>query len=68
MPNEISVAGIGGTATGRVCDLTTMALPLAQLGGLAADYITGAAAMCPPVPAYRLRAGGTTAAPPAAVR
>jgi len=62
VPEDISVAGIGGTETGRVFDLTTMVLPLAELGAIAAGFVTGDDARAPSAPPYHLREGGTTRA------
>lgn len=39
VPDDVSVAGIGGTRGGEVFGLTTMKLPLAELGALAAKTI-----------------------------
>lgn len=63
-PDDVSVAGIGGTRGGAVFGLTTMTLPLVELGGLAARYIADASAS-PPVPEaprFELSVGSTTAA------
>jgi len=62
-PDDVSVAGIGGTRGGAVFGLTTMTLPLVELGGLAAGYIANAADS-PPVPEaprFELSLGVTTA-------
>ena len=63
VPDDISVAGIGGTRGGAIFDLTTMTLPLAQLGATAARHIANhrETVEVPEVPAYELVVGGTTA-------
>lgn len=62
-PEDISVAGIGGTRVGRLFDLTTMQLPLAELGTLATAYIAAPspAALVPDTPHSVLRHGATSA-------
>ena len=62
-PDDVSVAGIGGTRGGAVFGLTTMTLPLVELGGLAARYIADASnsPRVPEAPQFELRAGTTTA-------
>jgi LacI family transcriptional regulator len=63
-PDDVSVAGIGGTRGGAVFGLTTMTLPLVELGGLAARYIADAsdAPPVPQAPHFELSIGSTTAA------
>lgn len=65
-PDDVSVAGIGGTRGGAVFGLTTMTLPLVELGGLAARYIADASATpaVPEAPRFELRVGRTTAKVP----
>jgi LacI family transcriptional regulator len=62
-PDDVSVAGIGGTRGGAVFGLTTMTLPLVELGGLAARYIADASAspLVPQAPRFELSIGSTTA-------
>lgn len=62
VPEDVSVAGIGGTQGGDTFELTTMALPLLELGASAARFITEAKApaQTPATPPYRLRVGRTT--------
>ncbi|MDP9889087.1 LacI family DNA-binding transcriptional regulator [Pseudarthrobacter enclensis] len=62
-PEDVSVAGIGGTRGGAVFGLTTMTLPLVELGGLAARYIASASAQpsVPEPPRFELSIGSTTA-------
>ncbi|WP_413798127.1 LacI family DNA-binding transcriptional regulator [Streptomyces iranensis] len=62
IPDDIAIAGIGGTATGRVFDLTTIELPLAELGRLAVEYIVRKSDEPPTAPACTLREGRTTQA------
>ncbi|GGM62214.1 LacI family DNA-binding transcriptional regulator [Microbacterium saperdae] len=59
IPEDIAIAGIGGTDTGRVFDLTSIELPLAELGRLAVECIVTHSTPVPPE--YRLRLGRTTA-------
>lgn len=62
IPEDISVAGIGGTKVGRVFGLTTMTLPLIDLGTLAARFIASPDAQpeIPAPPKFTLRPGSTT--------
>ncbi|MCM3780767.1 LacI family DNA-binding transcriptional regulator [Microbacterium hydrocarbonoxydans] len=62
-PDDVSVAGIGGTAGGEVFDLTTMTLPLVELGTLAARFIAAPEPVAAPAtaPPVSLRVGTTTA-------
>lgn len=62
-PDDVSVAGIGGTRGGAVFGLTTVTLPLVELGGLAARFIADASASpaVPEAPQFELRVGTTTA-------
>jgi LacI family transcriptional regulator len=62
-PDDVSVAGIGGTRGGTVFGLTTVTLPLMELGGLAAHYIadSGSTPAVPEPPRFELRVGTTTA-------
>lgn len=63
VPRDISVAGIGGTQGGDTFDLTTMVLPLLELGASAAQFITADTepTKAPSTPPYRLHVGRTTA-------
>jgi LacI family transcriptional regulator len=63
IPDDVSVAGIGGTRGGAVFGLTTVTLPLMELGGLAARYIADASQSpkIPEAPLFELRPGSTTA-------
>ncbi|WP_255945079.1 LacI family DNA-binding transcriptional regulator [Streptomyces odontomachi] len=64
VPEDISVAGIGGTRASAVFGLTTVTLPLTELGTAAARFITDPAAQpaVPATPAAVLRPGLTTRA------
>ncbi|MDQ0851334.1 LacI family transcriptional regulator [Arthrobacter sp. B3I9] len=66
VPDDVSVAGIGGTRGGLVFGLTTMTLPLVELGRLAARYIAteGNGSDVPAAPPFELRVGSTTAPHP----
>ncbi|SEJ62816.1 transcriptional regulator, LacI family [Arthrobacter sp. yr096] len=63
IPDDVSVAGIGGTRGGAVFGLTTVTLPLVELGGMAAAYIAdaGRSPKVPEAPQFELRPGSTTA-------
>ncbi|GEK81656.1 LacI family DNA-binding transcriptional regulator [Agrococcus baldri] len=60
IPDDIAIAGIGGTDTGRVFDLTSIELPLGELGRLAVECIVNPAAGVPSPPGYSIREGRTT--------
>lgn len=60
IPEDIAIAGIGGTDAGRVFDLTSIELPLAELGRLAVECIVNPSAGVPSPPAYSIREGRTT--------
>lgn len=59
IPGDVSVAGIGGTRSGAVFGLTTVTLPLMELGGLAARYIADPSSSpnIPEAPHFTVRAG-----------
>ncbi|VXB04097.1 hypothetical protein ARTHRO9AX_10293 [Arthrobacter sp. 9AX] len=61
-PDDVSVGGIGGTRGGAVFGLTTVTLPLVDLGSLAASYIadTSASPFVPAAPRFGLSVGLTT--------
>lgn len=63
IPEDVSVAGIGGTRGGAVFGLTTMTLPLVELGRLAARYIAtaGGSSDVPAPPSFELHIGSTSA-------
>ncbi len=63
VPEDISVAGIGGTRAATTFDMTTMTLPLMELGRLAARHIvaTETDTEVPEPPPCTLRVGSTTA-------
>lgn len=62
-PESISLAGIGGTRVGALFGLTTMTLPLEELGRRAATWVVSreTAATSAPVPPTHLRVSSTTA-------
>ncbi|WP_051389448.1 LacI family DNA-binding transcriptional regulator [Arthrobacter sp. 35W] len=62
-PDDVSVVGIGGARSGAVFGLTTMTLPLVELGGLAARYIAtaGTSPEVPAAPRFELHVGSTSA-------
>jgi LacI family transcriptional regulator len=63
VPEDVSLAGIGGTRVGSNFDLTSVVLPLADQGRLAARYIAKAEDRPEQeAPAPTLRLGGTSAA------
>jgi hypothetical protein len=63
VPEDVSAAGIGGTRAATAFDMTTMTLPLMELGRLAARHIVAAEAETevPEPPPCTLRVGTTTA-------
>ena len=63
VPDDVSVAGIGGTRAATTFDMTTMTLPLMDLGRLAARHIavTKTENIAPIAPPCTLRVGTTTA-------
>lgn len=62
VPDDVSVACVGGTRTTRAFEMTHIALPLIELGRLAAAYIINTAPQPsrPNLPAYRFVLGRTT--------
>ncbi|WP_051580918.1 LacI family DNA-binding transcriptional regulator [Pseudonocardia acaciae] len=61
-PDDVSIAGIGGTRAAAIFGLTAVTLPLAELGGLAARYIATEATTAPAPPPAVLTPGRTAAA------
>lgn len=61
VPDGVSVASIGGTQGGTVFDLTTMRLPLVELGARAARAIMATADPDDPLPQHELVIRGSTA-------
>lgn len=60
VPEDLSIATVGGTAATDVFDLTTIRLPRAELGRLAARYIVREEEALPEVPGWSLHVGRTT--------
>jgi LacI family transcriptional regulator len=62
VPGQVSVAGIGDTRASRFVDLTTVSVPMYELGALAAERILEAGTPPPPetILAHRLVARSTT--------
>ncbi|NYJ66063.1 LacI family transcriptional regulator [Pseudoclavibacter chungangensis] len=60
VPGDVAIASIGGTAGGRIFDLTAVELPLGELGRLAVEYVADDTDRVPDAPVATLRIGRTT--------